>query len=216
MVKYIKHLINHIWCKLKFGNKCSFDISSYIARDASFEGVNKIYSNCDFGGSMGYGSYIGPNCVIRAHIGRFSSISPYVRTNIGVHPLSIPYATTCPMFFSTRKQNGITFAQKMMFDEIRNEIHIGNDCWIGENVFIVGGVIIGDGAVALAGAVITKDIPPYAIVGGVPAKILRYRYDEDTINFLLRLKWWDKNIKWLREHWDYLCDIERLKSIDVR
>lgn len=60
---------------------------------------------------------------------------------------------------------------------------IGSDCWIGTGVFLVGGIVIGNGAVVLAGAVVTKDVPPYAIVGGVPARILRYRYDEETINF---------------------------------
>lgn len=161
---------------------------------------------------MGYGSYIGPNCEITANIGRFTSIAPFVRTNCGVHPYTYPYATTCPMFFSTQKQNGVTFADRMMFEEFKPPTTIGNDVWIGENVFFRGGLTIGDGAVVLAGAVVTKDVPPYAIVGGVPAKVIKYRYDEETIKFLLDFKWWNMDVAWLKEHWELLCDVEKLKK----
>lgn len=78
--------------------------------------------------------------------------------------------------------------------------------------FFIGGITIGDGAVVMAGAVVTKDVPPYAIVGGVPAKVIKYRYDEDTVRFLLSFKWWNKDIEWLRKHWDLLCDVEKLKN----
>lgn len=64
----------------------------------------------------------------------------------------------------------------------------------------------------LAGAVVTKDVPPYAIVGGVPAKIIRYRYDEETIAFLLRIKWWDMPEDWLKENWRLLNDMDKLKA----
>ena len=69
-----------------------------------------------------------------------------------------------------------------------------------------------DGAVVLAHAVVTKDVPPYAIVGGVPAKVIGYRYDEDTIDFLLKVKWWNKDKKWFKEHWELLCDIDKMKT----
>ena len=68
---------------------------------------------------------------------------------------------------------------------------MGNDVWIGENAHIMSGVTIGDGAIVGSEALVTKDIPPYAIVGGNPAKIIKYRFDEYTIEKLLKIKWWD-------------------------
>ena len=96
---------------------------------------------------------------------------------------------------------------------MKSFVEIGSDCWIGQRCFLVGGIKIGHGAVVLAGAVVTKDVPPYAIVGGVPAKILRYRYDEDTINFLLDTCWWNKPIEWLQFHWEALNNIDILKQL---
>ncbi|MBR5824708.1 MAG: CatB-related O-acetyltransferase [Paludibacteraceae bacterium] len=212
MIIYIKSIIKYLLLKRRFYNKLKFFRNCNVSMDSYFEGQNKIYSHTTFSGKMGYGSYIGPYCNISANVGRFSSIAPYVRSNLGRHPYTFPFVSTCPMFFSTRKQNGKTFANKMMFEEILEKPEIGNDCWIGENVFIVGGVKINDGAVVLAGAVVTKDIPPYAIAGGVPAKVIKYRYDENTIKFLLNLKWWDKDLEWLKNNWTLLCNIKELRN----
>ena len=71
---------------------------------------------------------------------------------------------------------------------------IGNDVWIGTNAIIMDGIHIGDGAIVAAGAIVTKDVPPYAIVGGVPARLIRYRFDDKTIERLLKVRWWDRDI----------------------
>ena len=77
--------------------------------------------------------------------------------------------------------------------------HIGNDVWIGHGAFIKDGINIGDGAIIAAGAVVVKDVPPYAIAGGVPAKIIKYRFDEETIRKLSELKWWDMDAEILKK-----------------
>lgn len=117
------------------------------------------------------------------------------------------------MFYSTSKQCGVTFATDNVFKEYLKPLKIGNDVWIQQDVFICGGVEISDGAIVLAGAVVTKDVPPYAIVGGVPAKVIRFRYDNETIQFLLRIKWWNNDIEWFKKNWRLMNDIEKLKII---
>ena len=99
----------------------------------------------------------------------------------------------------------------LYYDRERELVNkIGSDVWIGLNVTLIGGVEIGDGAVVLTNAVVTKDVPPYAIVGGVPAKVIGYRYDEETIRLLLETKWWNNSEEWFLENWRLLCDVERL------
>lgn len=218
----LKRLVKYIVLKCKWRGKLLFKWSSQIGINSNFEGMNQIFQNTSFSGHLGFGSYIAYGSDISGKIGRFTSIAPHVRCNNGVHPFTYPFVTTAPCFFSVnnfKQQNGSTFADKQLFDEYkyadvdsRYPIIIGNDCWIGENVFIVGGINIGDGAVVLAGAVVTKDIPPYAIVGGVPAKVIKYRYSQEDIDFLLRIKWWDNSISWFKENWELLNDISNLKA----
>lgn len=193
--------------RIKHKGKVRFPLSSMISKCAQFEGCNSLSQHCDYSGKMGYGSYIGANSKISANIGRFTSIGPNCHTTFGRHPYTYPYATTSPMFYSLIKQNGYTYAEKQLFEENiyadpkhKIAVNIGNDCWINSNVTIISGVNVGDGAVLLAGAVITKDVPPYAIVGGVPAKIIKYRYSEADIKLLLESRWWNKSLTWIQEH----------------
>lgn len=89
------------------------------------------------------------------------------------------------------------------------KIHIGNDVWLGKNVLITNSSNIGNGVIAGAGAVITKDIPDYAVVVGVPARIIRYRYTQEQINALNKIAWWDWNDEKIREHHDdFYLDVE--------
>ena len=216
---WMKQLLKRWFLRLKWHGKLQFEQGCDIALQAQFEGMNKIYSHSSFGGILGYGSYIGHHSSLTAKIGRFCSISNHVICNAGIHPFQAPFATTSPCFFSLRKQNGATFATQQMLNEIKTtnnegsfDCEIGNDVWICEGVFINGGIHIADGAVVLAHAVVTQDVPPYAIVGGVPAKIIGYRYDEATIKWLLNVQWWNNPIAWFRAHWSLLCDIDKLKA----
>ena len=90
---------------------------------------------------------------------------------------------------------------------------MGNDVWIGTGVSIMEGVTIADGTVVAAGAMVVKDTEPYSIVGGVPAKVLSYRFEQDKIDFLLDLKWWNKKAEWIKEHAQYFNDIDKLMEM---
>ncbi|MCI5164699.1 MAG: antibiotic acetyltransferase [Candidatus Electrothrix sp. GM3_4] len=127
--------------------------------------------------------------VFYTEIGKFCCIGPQcIVGGIGRHPVN--YLSTHPIFYSLRKQVGITFAAESDFEELP-PVKIGNDVWVGLRSVILDGVTVGDGAIIAAGSVVTKDVPPYAIVGGVPAKLIRTRFDNDVIDRLNKLKWWD-------------------------
>ncbi len=144
-------------------------------------------SNC-IGVQMGRYSYIGKNnSVANTTIGSFCSIASYCAIGGGAHPLNM--VSTSPVFYQGR--NGFNKHFSSIPAEVNKKVEIGNDVWIGEAVFINDGVKIGTGAVIGAHSVVTKDVPPYAIIAGAPAKILRYRFDEDTIQRLLDSKWWE-------------------------
>lgn len=211
--EFFKKITLYVRQKLKYWGKLRFNYTVKISLNSTFEGANTIGDNTFFSGRMGYGTYLCQDCSITGNIGRFCSIAAEVKNSMGVHPITSPFVSTSPMFYSLRKQTGLTFAKKEMFEELKKPIEIGHDCWIGQRVFVVGGIKIGTGAVVLAGAVVTKDVPPYAIVGGVPAKILKYRYDEATISFLLQSEWWNRPVEWLTNHSEILCDINKFKEI---
>lgn len=135
-------------------------------------------------------SYCGYDCnFYKVSIGKFCSISSNVDIGLASHPYT--YVSTSPVFLS-----GVNvFHKHLSLQPIEYEPYestqIGNDVWIGNSVKIIGGVVIGNGAIIGTSSVVTKDIPPYAIVVGIPAKILKYRFDDSFINFLQDIKWWD-------------------------
>ncbi len=139
------------------------------------------------------------NCVI----GNYCSIGPDVTIGFSPHP--IDFVSTHPAFYSNNKSFK-TFADKMYFDEAVKLTTIGNDVWIGGKATILPGVTISDGAIIAYGSLVTKDVPPYAIVGGVPAKTIKYRFSENIINDLLRIKWWEMNDEFIQVHYKLFLD----------
>lgn len=159
--------------------------------------------------AIGDYSYLGPRCSLAyAEVGKFCSIASEVHIGLGMHPLA-PFVSTHPAFYLRRPAMGWTLADKDHRAEY-SPSKVGSDVWIGLRAAIKDGVTIADGAVIAAGAVVIKNVPPYAIVGGVPAKLIRFRFPPDIVQFLLDFRWWDQDDKWLRQNWSRFHDIKGL------
>jgi phosphonate metabolism protein (transferase hexapeptide repeat family) len=133
-------------------------------------------------------SFCGYDCDINnAVIGSFCSIASNVRIGGAMHP--VDWVSMSPVFYSGRDSVKKKFSR---FDRPADKTtHIGSDVWIGDGAFIKQGVNIGVGAVIGMGSVVTKDVPPYTIVAGNPARVIRKRFNDDIINRLLESRWWE-------------------------
>lgn len=140
--------------------------------------------------------------LFRANFGRFCSIARDVDVFDGNHPLLS--ASTSPFSYSDYFLNAAD--ESIRFLGPKNEhpssyglAKVGNDVWIGTGALIKAGVTVGDGAVIASGAVVVKDVPPYAIVGGNPARVIKYRFDHEIIARFVAVRWWDLPISFLRK-----------------
>ena len=185
-------------CINLFVKKVKVSLSSRIRSKHSFFGYNKIGKKTYLNGHIGRYSYIGTNCVIVGEVGKFTSISNNVRCVVASHPIDL--VSTSPSFYSKQKSNLCSFYKEDENLVSDKAVTIGNDVWIGENVLIKGGVKIGDGAVIGMGSVVTKDVEPYSVVGGCPAKEIKKRFGQKTIEFLINFEWWNKDDKFFKEH----------------
>lgn len=147
---------------------------------------------------MGYYSYCGYNCtLINCTIGRFCSIADNVHIGLASHPME--WVSTSPAFYKGRDSIPKNLASLSYCPDTPKTV-IGHDVWIGQGVLIKSGITIGTGAVIAMGSVVTKDVLPYTIVGGNPAKIIRYRFSPELADRLLASKWWEKDLAFLKEY----------------
>ena len=146
--------------------------------------------------SMGSFSSTLSELPVNTVVGRYTSIASNVKRMHGNHPTDrfttsmFTYDQQATAFSQYCKDFDVSFETEPYFPTL-NPLVIGNNVWIGQDVlFSNNGITVGDGAIIAAGSVVTKDVPPYSIVGGAPAKVIKYRHDDKTIERLLELKWW--------------------------
>lgn len=166
----------------KIKGKCI--INSQVDKTAKIcQGNNVVDSK------IGRYSYTGYDCqIVNCEIGAFCSISDHVFIGGAEHPMD--WGSTSPVFQNVKHSGPAKRFASFDLPKSKRTI-IGNDVWIGHGVSIKQGVKIGDGAVIATGAVVTKDVPSYAVVGGVSAKVLKYRFEENLIQQLLESQWWN-------------------------
>lgn len=152
-------------------------------------------------------SFCGYDCTINnCEIGSFTSIASRVVIGGSRHP--IEFASMSPVFLSHKDSVKAKFA-KHNYHCIPKTV-IGNDVWIGEGVFVKAGVTVGDGAVVGMGSIVTKDVPPYSIYAGNPARQIRMRFDKNTIEAFLKWKWWNLSDKELKQFGPFFNSPEEL------
>lgn len=176
-----------------------------IDRNSMIIGRSRILDNCFVLSSVvGRYTYIGKNSVLQnAKIGSFCSIASEVVIGMGSHPLD--YVSTSPLFYRKRNTFRVKWIDTDADYQEYADVVVGNDVWIGTRALVMGGVKIGNGAVIAANSVVNKDVPPYAIVAGVPAKVIKFRFCTEDVEKLLKSNWWD-------------MEVDRVKrmSMDVR
>ena len=159
---------------------------------------------------IGARSYIAEGAsVAHAEIGRFCSVAPRSYVGLPQHPSRV-FVSTHPVFYQHIPDRFLDFTDRNYLEGFVPTT-LGNDVWIGAGAMIRGGLKIGDGAIIGAGAVVTKGVPPYAIFAGVPARMVRYRFEPAEIEFLLAFRWWDREEAWLKENFHAFHDIDELK-----
>jgi acetyltransferase-like isoleucine patch superfamily enzyme len=172
-----------------------------------FEGC-KIYSNVEIGDHTFINEHtrIDPNTT---SIGKYCSISHGVKIGLGPHPLT--FVSTSPVFYSPSRG----YVTEKKYDEfaVKGYTEIGHDVFIAANAIILAGVKVGTGAVVTASSVVVKDVPPYAVVSGNPAKILKYRFQPDEIEKLLASQWWLKSPEELLRQPDAMTSIQNFLKI---
>ena len=191
LLNFIKRITFIIKNKRK---SCKISTHCISNNQTQLEGYNKI-GRVDIRSSIiGFGTYILSGQLPKAKIGRFCSIGSNVVVITATHP--IDFVSSFPGFYKTVNKDIFLAKNDIEIREFKTlqsgeSCIIGNDVWIGNDVTILGGVTIGDGAVIGTGSVVTKDVPPYSIFAGVPAKLIRKRFDDATIQKLLTIKWWN-------------------------
>lgn len=149
-----------------------------------------VNSGCSvYNSTIGRYSYMGYDCtIINSEIGSFCSLASGIHIGLAEHPTS--WVSTSPVFQKVKNSSVRKKFSQINLPKAPKTL-INHDVWIGTNAIIKKGVHIGTGAVIASGAIVTKDVEPYAIVGGCPAKLIRFRFDKDTVKALLDSRWWE-------------------------
>ncbi|WP_184547380.1 CatB-related O-acetyltransferase [Mucilaginibacter sp. FT3.2] len=166
-------------------------------------GSNCVVLNC----SLGDFSYINSfSFVLNTTMGRYCSVGPNVKIAPGKHPTSV-FVSTHPVTFNNQANLVKNYCTEEKFKNYQ-PVTIGNDVWIGANAIIIDGIHIADGAIIAANSLVTRDVGPFEIVGGNPAKFIKKRFDDEQIRYLVDTEWWNQSEEWIQANISKFWDIE--------
>ena len=210
MIGWLKDLARTVYTKAKFPH-AHIALGAKVSLDSILGNGVKILKGAAIGGcQISRHSYIGANCLIeRTEFGPYCSVGSEVICGLATHPLH--FVSTYPGFYSDEPA-GSTFFGAIHNVQDKKAVKIGADVWIGSRAIILGGVRIGHGAVIGAGAIVTRDIPAYAIAVGVPARVSRFRFDETLSQRLLHSVWWEAPEVVLRQVAKFMDEPEQFLS----
>lgn len=204
----------------------AWDDIGVVGYDVNVFGTLSIERPCNLGSSVFEGDcrvgaftyFNGRSQLTKARVGRFCSFGPEIVVNPGNHPVSwfSSHPFVCdPVDASTQMRRFPEYAEILVrqaqgahSERRQGGVTIGNDVWIGLRSIVLGGVTVGDGAIIAAGSVVTKDVAPYTIVGGLPARVIRQRFPDHIVERFLRVEWWKYSMAPLAGQADY-SDVER-------
>ena len=193
--------------KIRYGVVRVLNRKPSAIRNSKIHKTAKVGNGAQFvNSSIGRYSYLYGTSAANTEIGAFCSIAAGSSIGGGSHPTN--WVSSSPVFYKGKNVMRTNFSQNEYTEFVKTTI--GNDVWIGAKCLVKGGVTIGDGAVIGMGSVVTKDIPPYEIWAGNPAKCIRKRFDDETIEKLLKLKWWELPDEKLKEIGDLFKDPDDL------
>jgi acetyltransferase-like isoleucine patch superfamily enzyme len=202
LITYFSLLNNFISNIFSKNSIFSFSIKSSNSKKSSLGALSRVYNS-----KIDDYTYIGRNCLIqKTVIGKFCSISDYCFIGLPNHP--VDWVSTSPVFIHGKNKLKINFSNFKY--ESMLETTIENDVWIGINVIIKSGLKIGQGSIVGAGSVVTKNVEPYSIVAGNPAKLIKYRFDKETIQALLSINWFDWSSDEIKEASIYFKEPKQL------
>jgi virginiamycin A acetyltransferase len=187
MRKFIKKILYYFLNTLEKSEKVTLSGFSRGIQNVTFQGKNAVPDGCNFSGKIkiGYATTLG----YRNLFGGSITIGKYCQLGVDI----ALHATNHPIGYMTTYINQNLFQGELKQLKKENRIEIGHDVWMGHGVIVVGNVTIGNGAIIAAGSVVTKEVAPYSIVAGVPAKEIRKRFSETIIQEIEALAWWDKS-----------------------
>lgn len=202
MIRWIKNYIKYLVLKKRFPYSEIY-FGALIDNNSNLGKNSVVFSNTVLiNSTLDDYSYIQKNSeIINSEIGKFCSIASNVTIGLANHPTDL--LSTSPVFYDNTQPLPYFLTNEKLAGEFSSKTFIASDVWIGQSVMIKAGISIGVGAVIGAGAVVTKDVAPYSIVAGVPAKHIRYRFDKNSIDKLLESKWWDLKEEELKKYFIY-------------